>query len=926
MGQSLQSLKCIYANLQSIFSKKHDIDVYLDKNNIDIMMFTECWINNDHLVSEYLFSGFQPPTVALKNRGGSCIYVRNEISYTEIKPPSPMEDSCWIVIKTENNKDRLYAVVYRSPNSTTENNNKLLENLKWAKENFGEIVLVGDFNLPNIDWELESAVNNYDCAFVELLEDLGLQQLVNVPTRYREGQIPSLLDLLITSDENIVPNISYASPFGKSDHITVEFDIRNAYCNKKDEKYKYNFKKMNNTDFQAEMNTVNWMNVFTDDNDLCESYEFFNNFVHNTFESLAPEKKKGRVKHACWANRRIKKLSQKKRKAWDKYKYTKRDYDYQRYKETLVKFNDAKEEAIRNYEINIIANKKKDSKRYYKYVSQKDKYSNTKIVLKNGNEIITEDKECANMFNEYFSSVYTQGASLISDSHNSSLNVPNIDELTITRDMVRDKIMQLDPDKSTGPDGIPAYVLKTNIDIFVPILTKFFQLSYSKSKIPGILKSANIVPLHKDGDKSQASNYRPVSLTPIIAKIMERIVKDSIENHIKENDIISAQQHGFCKNKSTTTNLLEFWNNVTDYVEKSLSISIMYTDLRKAFDTVPHDLLIHKIRKYGISGKTCEWIKEFLNNRSQRVAVGNELSLSKQVESGVPQGAVLSGILFSLYVNDLPEALKFAQISMYADDAKIFAPIKSEQNIEQFQEDIDHLFAWCQTWRLRLNPQKCLLVQYNPRSTLRQYQPEYRINGTIVNKKSQTRDLGIIISEDMKFHNQVNSVCSRANKEIHRIRRCFITRTPSFLSNMFKTYVRPHMEYAVEVWSPSYIGDIKQMERVQNRMTKLLRHGNMMTPEERNEVLGLSTHEERRRRGDMIATFKNIDNPSLFTLRNNDRTRGNAKTIVTREYKHDIKRHSFNHRIVANWNSLPNFVVNSTSINSFKTNYDKYVS
>ena len=405
---------------------------------------------------------------------------------------------------------------------------------------------------------------------------------------------------------------------------------------------------------------------------------------------------------------------------------------------------------------------------------------------------------------------------------------------------------------------------------------------------------------------------------------MERIIRDSIEAHLQENNVICTQQHGFRRNKSTTTNLLEFWNLMSEYIEKSFSISVLYTDLKKAFDTVPHDLLIYKIRKYGIDGKTCEWIKAFLSNRSQQVSVGTELSRSKKVESGVPQGAVLSGTLFTLYINDLPEVLNFAQVSMYADDAKIFAPIKSQQNIEMFQEDINQVFQWCQTWRLELNPQKCLLVQYNPRSTARNYQPKYKINGTDVMQKAEARDLGILISEDMKFHCQVNSVCGRATREIHRIRRCFLTRTPSFLADMYKTYVRPHMEYAVEVWNPSYVGDKQKMERVQNRMTKLLRHGCMMTPQERNEALGLTTHEERRLRGDMIAAFKNIDNTSLFTLRNDDRTRGNAKTILKRDYRHDIKRQSFNHRVVSNWNNLPNFVVNSESVNSFKTNYDIY--
>ena len=170
---------------------------------------------------------------------------------------------------------------------------------------------------------------------------------------------------------------------------------------------------------------------------------------------------------------------------------------------------------------------------------------------------------------------------------------------------------------------------------------------------------------------------------------------------------------------------LEFWNSVTELVEKSISISILYTDLRKAFDKVPFDLLIYKISKYGINGKTGKWIREFLNNRSQRVSVGNVLSVAKSVQSGVPQGAVLSGMLFALYINDLPENLKFTKISMYADDAKLYAPITSQQSIEQFQEDTDHLYAWCQLWRLQLNPQKCLLVQYNPRSMVRRYQPEY---------------------------------------------------------------------------------------------------------------------------------------------------------------------------------------------------------
>ena len=444
MVQPLHSLKCVYANVQSIFNKKKEIELYLDENKIDIMMFTECWINKDHSSSEYSFSEFQPPIVAKKNRGGTCIYVRNQISYIEVKPPYPIEDSCWVTVKTENNIERLYAVIYRSPNSPIENNQKLFENLKWAKENFKELVITGDFNLPTIVLETENAVSSYDNEFVDLLEELGLHQLVKVPTRYREGQAPSLLDLLITSDQNIIENLVYASPFGKSDHMSFEFQIRNAYTFRKNEKHRYNFKNMSKTDFITEMSTVDWSNVFTENNDLSASYQFFNDFVCDLFEKLAPKEQKSRIKHACWANRLIRKLSKDIRRAWDKYKYTKTEIDYQRYKEKLVKFDGAKEEVIRKYEVNIIANKKSNMKRYYKYVSQKNKYSDPRIVLNKDDAIITEEKECVDIFNDYFSSVYTRGPSLISDSHNITPNVPSIPDIIITEDKVRAKIMQLD--------------------------------------------------------------------------------------------------------------------------------------------------------------------------------------------------------------------------------------------------------------------------------------------------------------------------------------------------------------------------------------------------------------------------------------------------------------------------------------------------
>ena len=280
-----------------------------------------------------------------------------------------------------------------------------------------------------------------------------------------------------------------------------------------------------------------------------------------------------------------------------------------------------------------------------------------------------------------------------------------IDELK-----VRTKIMKLNTQKSIGPDRISAILLQKAVDVFVPILTKLFVKSYDDGNIPKLMKAANIVPIFKCGDKRSPNNYRPVSITSVISKIYESIIRDDLQNHIDLHNIIIKNQHGLCASKSTSTNLLDFWNDVTDAPENLTSLSIIYTDIKKAFDSVPHDLLLIKLKRYSIRGKNLKFFESYLNGRSQVVVISGEKSKSVPVMSGVRQGGVLSGTLFTLYINDLPDVLKFCKISMYADDAKIYAPITEPKDIDRVQQDLDRVVEWCNMWRLRLNGEKCFLL------------------------------------------------------------------------------------------------------------------------------------------------------------------------------------------------------------------------
>ena len=240
---------------------------------------------------------------------------------------------------------------------------------------------------------------------------------------------------------------------------------------------------------------------------------------------------------------------------------------------------------------------------------------------------------------------------------------------------------------------------------------------YEQGLVPTELKQANVSPIFKGGNRKDPSNYRPVSITPIVAKVFESIIYDDLQKFIEDNKVISPKQHGFQKAKSTTTNLIDFWDRVTSIADNGKSLSIIYTDLKKAFDSVPHDLLLAKLEHYGVRGKTYNWIESFLQNRTQKVVVNDEASDYAPVLSGVPQGGILSGMFFILYINDLPQNLKHTEVFMYADDAKLLSEVLNNQSLTEIQQDLDSLHAWCTQWRLALNPKKCYWIHYNPKKT-----------------------------------------------------------------------------------------------------------------------------------------------------------------------------------------------------------------
>ena len=272
------------------------------------------------------------------------------------------------------------------------------------------------------------------------------------------------------------------------------------------------------------------------------------------------------------------------------------------------------------------------------------------------------------------------------------------------------------------------------------------------------------------------------------------------------------------KNRAGVTNLLETVDFLTDCLSKRVPSDVIYLDFAKAFDKVSHNLLMVKLEAYGVPIKLLSWIGSFLSNRRQRVVMGNMISRWRPVISGVPQGSVLGPLLFIIYINDL---LEFAECEskLFADDAKLLSPVQTSEECEKVQNSLDKFFSLAQESKMRFNEDKCSVIHFgtnNPNQT-------YYLNGHPLKSSLQERDLGVIISHDLKFGPQVAKAIARANSMIYRIRETLTYLDIKMVDRLYKTLIRPHLEFAVSAWNPSSAYEIECLAKFRLEPQNLFR-------------------------------------------------------------------------------------------------------
>ena len=359
-----------------------------------------------------------------------------------------------------------------------------------------------------------------------------------------------------------------------------------------------------------------------------------------------------------------------------------------------------------------------------------------------------------------------------------------------------------------------------------------------------------------------------------------------------------------------------------------MAVDVVYLDFMKAFDRVPHKRLMEKVSSYNIKGRVLTWIQSFLTGRRQRVMVNGEASEWKNVSSGVPQGSVLGPLLFVLFINDLPDVINNgSEIFLYADDTKVYRKIKNSEDRAKLQEDLDELKSWTEKWLLSFHPDKSRYMRIG-RTTVED--DGYSMHKTIARTRTE-KDIGVVIDDKLAFSDHLADKINKANKIVGLIRRTFQHLECATFKPLFTALVRPHLEYANQVWCPHLVKDIEAVENVQRRATKLVPRLRDMTYQERLRRLNLPTLAYRRARGDQIETYKILSGKydeecteGLFELRLDTSTRGSSRKIYKSRARLDLRKYSFPHRVVNNWNELPEWVVGAETVRSFEAKLDKY--
>lgn len=890
-GPLLQrGLNVLYSNINSLGaddkSRFGELELFVQNKDIDIIALNEV---GNVKIEDFSLDKYSIEFYSSNNRG-ILVYVRDTV-YCDIRTDLMDGSNSYVWFKFTNNHSILnFGVYYRSPSQSPDERRQFFHDFKDTVRKVNQtvdssILAVGDFNAKHSSWCPTDTTTTPGRELKCILDEIFLEQLIGEPTRIR-ADCSSCIDIALTDSPGLISNYEVLPPIGRSDHcaVLVTLDLAVSHENSFSKKV-WKYDKCNLANLKRDIVSTDWNTLLEIQNIDATVSKVTEKILDVMHKNIPCKTWSPKPTDKPWMNNFIKTALNKRNSLYRKFKRTKLAYIFNEYKHEAIRVHSLIVNAKSDFNEKMITDVEdlpSTSKQYWKLIKRLlgNKFtSNIPVMLDTeGNKLCSTNLEKSNLFLKTFANKsHLENPYLVLPNFPNRCNHDVVLQHT-SPDKIQKLISKLKSEKASGPDGITNKMLKFIGPEISQILSPLFNRIIDSGTFPSIWKDGIISVVYKKDKKCDPNNYRPITLLSVISKLFERVVYDSIYHHLKTYDLFYKKQSGFLQGHSTTDQLVAITSSIFDNFEKNHDVRSIFLDITAAFDSVPHNLLLHKIKSYGLRGKPLSLIESYLSNRRIKVKVNGTLSKKSAnnfINTGVPQGSILGPLLFLLYINDLPDNL-ICDVFLYADDASIYAPIDPKNPLRGhvlLQDDLDQLGDWADTWGLVFKPSKCRDLIFTKRGY-----PTYQImklKDFEIPRVSSHKHLGFHLDSHLDFNDHVNMLVEKINKKLNPLRALSYKMKSCHLNTVYNHFIKPHYDYCDVLYTSAKSKPLILLDRTQYKASLIVSgclHGSS-----RDKVLSILNWKPLRER--------RIERQKLFMSKVENGHKPNYVLSIFRNYK-----------------------------------------